>query len=313
MPDNSLTAMARKEWTNAVPQKESDYIRAAVEALFKNMPGMKDFKAPGSFQKSELGLVVHVIMAKASDTDPITIWVSLENSSVSSGRMTYDEAWEKGYYQDQVEVEMWLEDLKGNARTDMRRIADGPKTANGSGSTSSAISFSFSGSGNLGFFGGTPTGGASASVGATESHSFSQNLTDFKVINYSDQYRAKHTYKMAESSGAKYDKAIDLVPKGDAIGFTEAFKGIQLYSPPDIATSNLSLLSQCVWQARDNREIKEDLNLKIRVTQKTVKVTGSNNFFTVDASSSGYKIDFGHSERLPLSQLVYHATQSALP
>lgn len=298
-----------RDWITSVPQQSADLGAASFNAMpaFLLDPFKKTF--PGGklpvIQPTQVGLIVHVIMAKPSATEPVTIWASLENSAISSGKMMVDKPDQKGWFQDEVTIEMWLEDLNGQKRTDLLRISDGPNTVNGTGSTSSSVSFSFTGSANAGFFGPVPTGGASVGTSVSESHSFSANLEDFRVVNNSDQYTAIHHYLMSKAaSGAPYNKPTDLVPSGSDIGFTQAFGGIQLYSPPDLAIANLPLASQCVWQANHPNEIKVGVNLKIRVTQHAVMVDGTNKFFSVSAHSSAQTMTYGHAEPIPLMMLV---------
>ncbi|WP_326523919.1 hypothetical protein [Sphingomonas sp.] len=255
-------------------------------------------------QESHLDLVISVTVGKGGANQPMTVHVSLEDSIISSGGMLFDRNDKRGYFQDQIVVEMFLTSDGQTPRSDFRRVSDGPQTVNGSGATSSSVSVSFSVSGsvNAGFFGGTPTGGGSvgASLGVTNSHSFSRNLADFKAVNTSTQTLIQHTYKMSQSSGAAYDSANDLVPKGDAIGFFDAFKGIVLYNPPDLATSNLPLISQAVWQATSNREYDETIGVAIKVTQRVVMAEGSNNFVEVHAESSGIKMAHWHNQPIVL-------------
>jgi hypothetical protein len=310
MSNEFASAQVRREWTKPVPQMERVFWPQLAAGSSKDQHEAleKVFALLGiERQASKLDLVLHLIVAKASDQDKTTIWCSMEHSNISSGDMVFDKNDTRGYYQDKIIVEMWLTDLQGKPSTQFRRIADGPDTVNGSGSTTSSVSFSFSesGSANVGFFGGTPTGsvGGSVSAGVTQSHSFSKSLQDFRAINDSDQYRAIHTYKMQQSSGAKYNKATDLVPHPDDMGFTDSFEGIRLYNPPDLATSNFPLISQCVWQSNDSQPVDQDMWLKLRVTQRVVLVEGSNEFFSVSWDSSGYTLSYGYSEKLPMSDI----------
>ena len=222
-------------------------------------------------QKSKAHLVVHASMAKPSDSDPVTIWVSLEDSYVSSGPMFYRETYSRGFFQDHVTVRMRLD---GASAPQLLRVSDGPQTANGSGSTSSSVSVTFSAGGNVGFFGPTPTGGANIGVAASDSKSFSRNLTDFRIINTSTDHMAVHEYRMSMSGGKVYDKPVDLWPTlgvmdvyGAALGNLPSF-----YEPPDLATSNLPLLSQCLWQANHTRDIKDTVSVSIEIVQRVVWV-----------------------------------------
>jgi len=298
-----------RDWITSVPQQSADLGAASLNAMPPFLLDLLKNTLPGGklpvVQPTRIGLVVHVIMAKPSASEPVTIWASMENSAISSGKMMTDKPDQKGWFQDQVTVEMWLEDLNGQKRTDLLRISDGPNTVNGTGSTSSSVSFSFSSSVNAGFFGPVPTGGASVGTSVSESHSFSTNLEDFRVVNNSDQYTAVHHYLMSKSAnGPAYNKPTDLAPNGNDIGFTQAFQGIQLYTPPDLATANLPLASQCVWQANHHNMIKVGVNLKIRVTQHVVMVDGTNNFFSVASHSSAQTATYGHAEPIPLMMLV---------
>ena len=302
MPPVLSPTVPRKDWVVTVPQKTSDVGRGLLSML---PPAMAAGFANIVFQPTRVDLVLHVIIAKASASEPVTIFASLENSTVSSGKMLVDKPDQKGWFQDNVKVEMWLEEANGQPRTDLFRMSDGPATYNGTGATSSSVSFSFSGGVNAGFFGGTPTGGASATVGVSDSHGFSSNLMDFRVVNNSDQYKAEHSYLMSKSAdGPAYNTPTDLVPDGGSIGFIQAFQAIKLYTPPDLATANLPLLSQCVWQANHPKDIHDTVMLKIRVTQHLTMVDGTNNGFTISSHASNQSVAYGHQEPVPLIALA---------
>ncbi len=297
-----------RQWKTVVAQKSIDLGMTSINALpsFIKDTMLATLKQSGktTFQPSKVDLVLDVRIGKASLTEPVTVFASLESSNVSSGTMMINTDSQKGWYQDSVLVEMWLENTNGDARADLMRIADGPDTVNGSGSVTSSVSISFSGGANVGFFGGTPTGGASASIGISDTNSFSRNLTDFRTINTSDQFRATHEYKMSQSSGGAYDKATDLVPNGENIGFAGAFQAIRLFTPPDLAINNLPLLSQCAWQANHTRDIKDSIMLKIRVTQHSAMVDGTNKFFTIASHASAQTNVYTHTEPVPLGTLA---------
>lgn len=295
-------------WRTVCPTSTRDYfsdkklpfINKSTLDLHKDVAKSRGIE----LQSSHLDLVVTVTIGKAAADQPMTVHVSLEDSVISSGPMFYNQHDKRGYFQDRIDVEMFLSDNRKDPRDDFRRASDGPQTVNGSGATSSSVSVSFSvsGSANAGFFGDTPTGGAggSASLGVTNSHSFSRNLSDFKAVNTSGQFRIKHHYKMSESTGGAYLSAHDLVPHGDDIGFLEALRKIELYHPPDLATSNLPLISQAAWQATSNREYDEQIHAVIKVTQRVVQVEGTNTVTRVHWQSSTTKVSHTHVEPIPL-------------
>lgn len=295
-------------WKSIVPTKKSYYYSSKNfgPTTISELSLMQDLaKAMGkTLQQAKLDLVVSVTIGKGGANQPLTVHVSLQDSIISSGKMFWDADDERGFYQDQVDVEMFLSRDGTTPIDDLPRASDAPETVNGSGATSSSVSISFSvsGSANAGFFGGTPTGGVGggASLGVSNTHSFSKNLSDFKAINNTERYTIRHTYKMAESSGGAYEKAIDLVPKGDDIGFVQAFRKIKLHRPPDLAISNLPLISQAAWQATTSREYDEKIHAVIKVTQRVVHVEGTNNFTSVHSESTGRKLLFTHSEPITL-------------
>lgn len=289
-------------WKKVIPTMGSYYLSDQVSPGMKQSPLDMVRAAGGVTPKAQLDLVVTCTVGKAGPDKPMTIHVSLENSHISSGNMLWDDDDKRGYFQDLVEVGMYLIADGGRVMQDFDRAADGPQTANGSSSTSSSVSVSFSAgaSANIGFFGDTPTAGAglSGSVGITNTHAFARNLTDFKVINHSDQRRILHEYKMSASSGGKYDRDVDLVP--DHLGFGESFSGIKLHHPPALATSNLPLISQAVWQANSNKEYDQTIQLGIIVRQRTILVEGTNNFGKVAQHADAKGFSYRHSEDIVL-------------
>lgn len=307
-------------WKTVAPTSVREYfsdkkfpiLETSALDIYKDMAKAKGLK----LQNSQLGLIVTVTIGKAGANQPMTVHVSLEDSVISSGPMLYDQHDKRGYFQDRIDVEMFLSDNKKDPRNDFRRVSDGPQTVNGSGATSSSVSVSFSvsGSANAGFFGDTPTGGVggSASLGVTNSHSFSRNLSDFKAINSSEQFRIKHCYQMSESTGGSYLSAHDLVPSGDDIGFVDAFRKIKLYHPPDLATSNLPLISQAAWQATSSREYDEQIYAVIKITQRVVQVEGTNNFTHVNWQSYTTKVAHTHVEPIPLKPFRVDGGDNAL-
>jgi hypothetical protein len=249
-------------------------------------------------QGTKLDLVLYVVIGKATPLDPATIYVSLENTQIASGDMMANADDHRGYYQDKVTVQMFIKEPDGTPSTRFTRVSDGPETANGTASTSSTVSFSFSESANVGFFGPTPTAGAGVSVGSSVSHSFSRNLTDFRVANNSDNRIVSHDYVMSSSSGGAYDKAVDLVPID--LDFVSSMKGIKLYNPPPLALNNLNLISQAAWQADSIDDVHETLTLQIQVNQQCTMVDGSNNFFSIARHATSQILTYSYAFHLPM-------------
>lgn len=132
-------------------------------------------------------------------------------------------------------------------------------------------------SSNGGFFGPKMlTGGGGLSGGGSESHSFSRNLADFRVVRNSDAQTIHHSYRMSMSSGGAYARPSDLLPTIKNTGFLDGistvFTGFTLFSPPDLAVNDMGLISQCVWQAQDGQVHTDDLYVVIDVAHHLAEV-----------------------------------------
>lgn len=300
-PVNSPT----KEFKPSIDQMSVDIGLASVP----DINGMRQMiqtalKADGKtqLQGTKLDLVLFVVIGKATPLDPATIYVSLENTQIASGDMMANSDDHRGYYQDKVTVQMFIKEPDGTPSTRFTRVSDGPETANGTASTSSTVSFSFSESGNVGFFGPTPTASVGISVGSSVSHSFSRNLTDFRVANNSDNRIVTHDYVMSASSGGAYDKAVDLVPVD--LDFAASMQGIKLYDPPPLALDNLNIISQAAWQADNTDDVHETLTLQIQVTQQCSMVDGSNNFFSISRHATASIVTYSYALSLPMDAVA---------
>jgi hypothetical protein len=302
-----ILSTLRKEWTSTPPQELRDiYSFEQIAAAFKlarvnfTQAQFAAAEAAGKIQQGKLNLVVNVIMVNP-DEDLITIGASINQSSVSCGKMTTDTDTVRGVYQDKIHVEMWLE-KDSQPCTQFSRITDGPQTVECSGSTSSSVSVSLGA--NVGFFGDTPTGGAN--VGISDTRSFSQNLQDFKVVNTSDNRKVVHDYLMSKSSGGAHNKATDLWPNGDQIGLMDLIQGVKMYYPPDLATSNLPLISQCIWQADPGFKLSANdvLFLRLEIRQFMPMVTGQLKGVYSQASAVLHQVIYQWAERIPLGTLV---------
>lgn len=305
MPGTFSSVTPTKDWFPDLHQQSYDLALLSLPDL----PGIRDamalaIKNGGYGQPTRLSPVARVIIGKASPADPATIWISLENTQIASGKMLINNDDHKGWFQDRIDVELTILEPDGTPSTRFNRVSDGPQTGNGSSSTSSSISFTFSASGSIGFFGPTPTGSVGGSAGVSESHSFGHSLEDFRVENNSDSLVARHSYIMAASSGAAYNKAIDLAPDGGSIGLTAAFQGIKLYDPPPLATANLQLISQCVWQAANSLEVADTLTLRIGITQHVSDVDGTNEFFNIHRHSRGLTLHYTYTVSLPMAAVA---------
>lgn len=297
MPD--LGSYQRKTWRRAVPEMTCEYFPSMV------LPAMKAALGQ-NLQHSTLDLVLYVIMAKASPSDPLTIFASLENTEISSGPMIWDTDDEKGYYQDKIDVTIWLQD-SGGVIPYMRRIASAPDNVNGDASTSSTIDNNFSVGGNIGFFGGTPTGGVNAGAGTSDSNTFQKNLKDFRVeVDVHDKV-VKQSYLMSASSGGPYKQVYDLVPDPNTqMSFGAHFSPIKLFDPPLCAVKSLPLLTQVVWQADDSTEYDAPAGweLHIEISQHLSHIEGTNQFFNVHTTPHpSINVKYAYVEPLPIHDL----------
>lgn len=294
-----------KEFKPSIGQMSVDIGLASVPDI-NGMKQMIQTALQGSgktqLQGTKLDLVLYVVIGKATPLDPATIYVSLENTQIASGDMMINADDQRGYYQDKVTIQMFIKEPDGTPSTRFTRVSDGPETANGTASTSSTVSFSFSESANVGFFGPTPTAGVGVSVGSSVSHSFSRNLTDFRVANNSDNRIVAHDYVMSSSSGGAYDKSVDLVPVD--LDLITAMKGIKLYNPPPLALHNLNIISQAAWQADNNDDVHETLTLQLQVTQQCTMVDGTNNFFSVSRHASAQIVTYNYAFSLPMDAVA---------
>ncbi|MFO7682963.1 MAG: hypothetical protein R6X34_23240 [Chloroflexota bacterium] len=254
--------------------------------------------------KCKLSLVLSVRIGKAAEDEPVIVWASLEGSKIGSGKLYYNSDVEKGYFQDSVSVKMFIHDSRDRVYKDLMRIDDSPDTDNMGGSVTSSVTISFNDGGNVGFFGGMATGGASGSFGVSSTNSFTESLKDFEVRNDSDSFVVNHQYYMAKSSGGIYRKAADLVPDPNHMEFFDHFKEVTLYDPPPLATSNLPLMSQAYWQATHTRPIKDHLKIKVLVVQNLSYAWGHRDFAVIKNKTKGETNSYWYDEPLGLHRLV---------
>jgi hypothetical protein len=311
---NDLTVMARMDWPHNPPD------------IFCKI---------GDKQSARLSLRMKLILAKADPRSPVTLWVSLEDTEISPGSPPeHKEDSHHGWFQDRVEVSMSLvrrkdvplSQIPGALQAaklpgvhlpdplptypmipEMRRISDGPQTWNGSGSVTSSVSFSFTASFSGGFFGDVPTANVSAGGGVNISHSFSRTMQDFETKNETAGDKTDHTYFLTMSSIGAYTQPRDLVPDPDSMDFTAHFKGIKIGVPPPLATANMEIISQGVWQATHNKDIAEDALLRVVVVQHVADVEGTNQFVAVGINARSKTATYTVDVPIPFKQLAAQA------
>jgi hypothetical protein len=159
---------------------------------------------------------------------------SLEGSTVTpavDGKLTRNQRDIRGWFTEAVDVEM----VCGGEKVTIRQDAPPTTEETGSHTVSSSISVSF----NEGAFGKTPTAGAG--VGFSISNSFTENLSDFRIINKSTSSKVSHGLALTMLKGGhRYRWLADLV--------SDEVSGA-LLELPDRAISNLSLVSQALFHA----------------------------------------------------------------
>ena len=244
------TGPAIKKLSHPIPQM--DRTVASIP-----LPGPGGTTVNHVLQTGHLQLLLSVVIGKPSGDDPVTIFASLDGSTISSGKMFADRNDERGFFQDRVTVRMSV------SRPDLIAAGDGPSTQNGTAHTSSSTTLSFNTSAGLGFFGPTPTGNVSVGAGYSLSNSFSRDLTDFRVENHTLNNVAVHDYIMAACSGSAYTGPSDLIPSD----VSQFVSGVVLRNPPPLATANLPLISQASWQANHNDDINAKAKLHIEIEQ----------------------------------------------
>lgn len=153
------------------------------------------------------------MLADWSDNEQ-TIFITLENSEITSAGLFTDTNHYRGYFQDSVRVRMSID------HDDMTLYSDGPQDVNGAATTTSSVSVSNSISANVGVFDEAATGGVGASSTFSKGSSCSASLLNFEVRNRSAR-DVDHEYRMATTAdGTKYDNPYDLFipPDGPSAG-----------------------------------------------------------------------------------------------
>ena len=248
------------------------------------------FTISGS-QVSKVALKTKFILGKASPQDKITLWVSLENSTINPGALVHDKKAHKGYFQDHIDLDISVcrEDSSGDLVlpiSEMDLLTNAPHNANLGGSVSGSVSFNVSASASVGFFGDTPTGDVGIGIGMAQSHGESVEIHDFLTVNNSGRASTpdgvvRQSFSMGQTGvsdlgsshgSAAYTKPRDLIHNWGNDLLVERLDPPRVYTPPVMATNDFNFYTQAVWQAVDDKMIAEDAFMYFKITQRCVDV-----------------------------------------
>lgn len=222
--------------------------------------------------------------------------IVLEGGAIAAdvtGKMTNNRDDKRGYYTESAQVTMSLEDRNASL------YADGPQTTTGSSATTSSTAIGVNV--GAGTFAAMPT--TSASFGLTIGSSFTRDLSDFKVQNNSTLQQLVHNYQLATTTGGTYNSANDL-PDTSSGGY---FKGCPLFRLPDLAVSNLPIMSQGIWIVDSKKAI--DTAVNIHVVHHLVRVEKTFEFSKVKLNIQRYTITRDY--RLPIPMGAHPALARA--
>lgn len=297
-PPGSLRLEASRE-KSEIPARRASSVppglsRKVVEAKMSDaQPQLQwsenhDAKYPVGSKQGEVRLNVDLSMYVYQPTykDPPGrfLLVSLSGTEVkpTQDNMEKDQTDIRGFFTEEVDVTIGFEDSLSDG---LILKQDSPDTTAQTGSVTSSISLSF----NAGFFGTDLTAGAGLSI----SNSISASLSDFSIINRSNNTIARHSYAMSMvQEGARYTGPGDL-PDMSAAG---QFQGCPLYHIPARASSNLPILSQALFWTP--QELNEMRHLLISVTHVTRKVEKTFQFFTLNVQN--WKNSTVHNFEVPV-------------
>jgi hypothetical protein len=165
----------------------------------------------------------------------ITINMDGSNFAASEdGKMVKNQSDIRGWFMEEVEVEITLSDPS------FTLTQDSPSTTMGSSSTTSSTGLSFDE--GAGMFGPTPT--MNVGVGLSIGWSFSRSLSDIAIVNKSTLNCVSHKYRLASSRGGSYSSPVDLLDRSPA----GVVQGTPLFEIPDIAISNMPIITQAILQ-----------------------------------------------------------------
>lgn len=224
------------------------------------------------------------------------LYVDTQNTRVAAsknGRLHYDQDDKRGYFLEKVEVIMELR------HEDALLVSDGPATDATGGSVTSSSSWNVSGDFSGG---GSPSAGGAA--GLTIGRSYSENLTDFTVVNNSSGQKAIHNYLLSATNKVdgggkmKYSNWTDLFPM-DVEG---QFTGVRLNEPPALAKSNIPIPSQAIWRLDGNFNGKVTFYIKIRQVLRYCEKTF--NVFWVDRDTHSYNKYWWFTRTIDFSKIA---------
>lgn len=240
-------------------------------------------------QTPSMRLNVDVVAYQYKEIPHKFLTVNLEGSNVMAGDLTYDADDKKGYYLHQSSVVISVDSDEYVLRK------DSPGTTIGSSETTSSSQLAL----NLttGTFGDVPTTGVSG--GITIGTSYTENLSDFRVLNKSNDSVATHLYRMAATrDGSPYNKPEDLVDtsaKGQ-------WEGDPLFGVPEIAISNMPIISQAIYYSRGEKAPDVTLTVEVEATLMYVEKTFKVFEVQIDTKSVQWRQDFKWA--LPMSRIV---------
>ncbi|MEM6375604.1 MAG: hypothetical protein AAF686_05145 [Pseudomonadota bacterium] len=195
----------------------------------------------------------------------------LENSEYGAPTGLLDKNDYRGFYVEWLHVSMWLQ-THGEA-ADPKKPAphwlimrEAPNTTNQTGSITSSISYGFDAS--AGAMADMPTANFGGHIGVSSSHS--HTLTDFTFMQHSTAQVVNHEVNMTMTDdGEPYKHASDLINQ-----WQSPFVGIRLRDIPNMAKSNVPLVSQGVWMNNSPAGLVDKLTFHVAVTPLWLLVEG---------------------------------------
>jgi hypothetical protein len=240
-------------------------------------------------QTAALRFNAKVTMARFREVPNTFVTVSLQGTNIAAdhkGNLTYNQKDIRGYYLHALDVSFKI-------NSDAYHInQDAPVTSMGSGATTSTAQLQVDV--NAGTFGPEPTTGVGAGVAIGSS--FTQNLSDFRVVNNSEETVVQHTYRMAATrQGKAYDRPEDLADM--SVG--GQWQGAPLLEVPELAISNLPVISQAIFVSREPEGA--DLVLDVAFKAHFMRVEKTFEVVVVDLKTDEQTWKWGSSYKLPVS------------
>jgi hypothetical protein len=232
-----------------------------------------------------------VTIAQYKEVPHTVLAVSMEGTNVAAdhrGVLSHDEKDRRGFYLHQLDIALSVDS------GDYYIESDSPVTTMGGGEMTSSAQIQLDLS--AGTFGPVPTTGVSG--GIVIGSSFSEVLSDFKVVNTSEGAVAQHSYRMASTKeGKAYETPRDLVDLSAA----GQWQGSPLFEVPDLAKANLPLISQVIFVSREPQFA--DLNLHVAMTAHLVYVEKTFEVVYVDIQPKTKLWNWSNSYKIPVSEV----------